>query len=88
MKIPVKLHTGSCVVHVNALLDSGLNDSFIDQQYALDHGFTLKPLPCYLHRHTINADNSVGTRMVTKEVHVRARFSWEKRSLLSVRQFT
>src|SRR5438309_1839799 len=75
MKIPVRLHTGARVVHVEALLDSGSNDSFINRQYALDHGFTLKSLPKYLHRHTINADNSVGAHMVTEEVHVQLEYN-------------
>src|SRR5437588_9542695 len=75
MKIPVKLHTGAHVVHVDALLDSSLNDSFIDRQYAFDHGFMLKSLYKYLHQHTINADNSVGARMVTEEIHVHLEYN-------------
>ena len=72
INIKVKIGVGSFETPV--LLDSGVQDCFIDDEFARAKGLCLQELPPYLQRRTWNANNTLSTKKLRYEVHCMVEF--------------
>src|SRR5947209_17028296 len=72
--IEVKVKTGMGCFTSPALLDSGTQDCFIDEEFTRLKGLKFVELPGYLQQCTQNANNTLSMQRLKYEVHCMVEF--------------